>query len=85
MAATGAGLALVVWGDIFRAAFRASGFHHTPDDLRTESTPSNPLALIDGAEYGAVVTPSAVNQSFTAILPGRNRRRFDGMLARLRV
>jgi hypothetical protein len=34
---TGAYAAKVVRSNILQAAFRASGLHHAPDDLRTES------------------------------------------------
>jgi hypothetical protein len=43
--------AKVVRSNILQAAFRASGLHHAPDDLRTESNFPNPLSLIDWAKY----------------------------------
>ena len=37
--------------NILQATFRASGLHHAPDDLRTESAVPNALGLIDKPKY----------------------------------
>jgi hypothetical protein len=52
MAQTGTCAAKIMRSYIFQATFRAPGFHHTPDDLRTESGFRNPLGFIDSPKYG---------------------------------
>jgi hypothetical protein len=53
MTETGACATHVMGSHIFKAAFRTSSFHNTPDDLGTGGGFSNPLRLVDGPKYRA--------------------------------
>jgi len=53
MTETRACAAKVVRCHILQTTFRASGFHDTPDHLRTKSAFGNPLGLVDRPEDGA--------------------------------
>lgn len=67
VAQTGACAPKVVRSNILQTTFCASGLHHAPDDLRTESTVSNPLGLMMGRNIGPMVTSAAVIQLSTAV------------------
>jgi len=66
VAQTGACAAKVVWSNILEATFRASGFHHAPDDLRTESAVPNAVDRIDAPKYRSHSDASSVTQLSTA-------------------
>src|ERR1035441_1144574 len=63
--------AKVMRSNILEVAFRTSGLHHAPDDLRTESSVANPLGLktlLRWRNIGPVLTPAAITQLLTAAL-----------------